>query len=44
MKPILLRLDDKTVLKLKSIAKKEERTVTDLIREAIKIIWTRKAA
>ncbi len=44
MKPLLLRLDDKTHAKLKTISKKEERTVTDLIREAIRIIWIRKAA
>jgi predicted DNA-binding protein len=44
MKNYLLRLDDKTDARLRLLAKKQERPLVDLIREAIRIVWGKKAA
>ena len=42
MKAYLLRLDEKTYRTLRALAKKQERPLVDLIREAIKIVWSKQ--
>jgi predicted transcriptional regulator len=44
LKPYLLRLDDETHRRLKVLAAKTDKSISGLLKEAIKILWKKEKA